>query len=151
MPRRAGAVASACDLVIKESPPAFDIFPEAKVGNSTYMPVGYFSTRSYVLNKMVESMKTHMKQLVVPVLGTARGEDDSLLRKRLRHVSEVFPGFMPAIASRHDDEALDGTRLHRIHHLVRQRHDLGMGEASTTVWTCDLSTEYVVINGEYRT
>lgn len=29
--------------------------------------------------------------------------------------------------------------------------DLGMGEASTTVWTCDLSTEYVVINGEYRT
>jgi glutamate N-acetyltransferase/amino-acid N-acetyltransferase len=29
--------------------------------------------------------------------------------------------------------------------------DLGMGDLSTTVWTCDLSTEYVVINGEYRT
>lgn len=29
--------------------------------------------------------------------------------------------------------------------------DLGMGDTSTTVWTCDLSTDYVVINGEYRT
>lgn len=28
--------------------------------------------------------------------------------------------------------------------------DLGVGEASATVWTCDLSYEYVRINGEYR-
>ncbi len=29
--------------------------------------------------------------------------------------------------------------------------DLGAGEASTTVWTCDLTHEYVSINGDYRT
>ena len=29
--------------------------------------------------------------------------------------------------------------------------DLGVGGASSTVWTCDLSAEYVRINAEYRT
>ena len=29
--------------------------------------------------------------------------------------------------------------------------DLGAGSASSTVWTCDLSAEYVKINAEYRT
>lgn len=29
--------------------------------------------------------------------------------------------------------------------------DLGMGEASTRVWTCDLTHDYVTINGDYRT
>ncbi len=29
--------------------------------------------------------------------------------------------------------------------------DLGLGGASSTVWTCDLSPEYVSINGHYRT
>lgn len=29
--------------------------------------------------------------------------------------------------------------------------DLGQGEAHTTVWTCDLSHDYVTINGKYRT
>ena len=29
--------------------------------------------------------------------------------------------------------------------------DLGAGEATSTVWTCDLSHEYVTINGHYRT
>lgn len=29
--------------------------------------------------------------------------------------------------------------------------DLGMGNASTKVWTCDLSHDYVTINGKYRT
>jgi glutamate N-acetyltransferase/amino-acid N-acetyltransferase len=28
--------------------------------------------------------------------------------------------------------------------------DLHVGDASATVWTCDLSYEYVRINGEYR-
>ena len=28
---------------------------------------------------------------------------------------------------------------------------LGAGSASSTVWTCDLSAEYVRINAEYRT
>jgi glutamate N-acetyltransferase/amino-acid N-acetyltransferase len=31
------------------------------------------------------------------------------------------------------------------------RLDLGLGEASTWVWTCDLSHDYVTINGHYRT
>ena len=31
------------------------------------------------------------------------------------------------------------------------RLDLGMGDASATVWTCDLSHDYVTINGKYRT
>ncbi len=31
------------------------------------------------------------------------------------------------------------------------RLDLGMGNAQTTVWTCDLSHDYVTINGKYRT
>ncbi|HEX7588297.1 MAG TPA: bifunctional ornithine acetyltransferase/N-acetylglutamate synthase, partial [Anaerolineae bacterium] len=31
------------------------------------------------------------------------------------------------------------------------RIDLGMGSANTTVWTCDLSHDYVTINGKYRT
>ena len=29
--------------------------------------------------------------------------------------------------------------------------DLGSGTASSTVWTCDLSAEYVHINADYRT
>jgi glutamate N-acetyltransferase/amino-acid N-acetyltransferase len=29
--------------------------------------------------------------------------------------------------------------------------DLGVGDASSTVWTCDLSADYVRINAEYRT
>ena len=29
--------------------------------------------------------------------------------------------------------------------------DLGAGTVSSTVWTCDLSAEYVRINAEYRT
>jgi glutamate N-acetyltransferase/amino-acid N-acetyltransferase len=29
--------------------------------------------------------------------------------------------------------------------------DLGRGNAKTTVWTTDLSHEYVTINAEYRT
>ena len=35
--------------------------------------------------------------------------------------------------------------------VVRLRYDLGLGEAAATVWTCDLSKEYVEINAEYPT
>ena len=31
------------------------------------------------------------------------------------------------------------------------RLDLGLGEAAATLWTCDLSHDYVTINGHYRT
>lgn len=33
---------------------------------------------------------------------------------------------------------------------VRIRVDLGLGEGKATVWTCDLTKEYVAINGDYR-
>ena len=34
---------------------------------------------------------------------------------------------------------------------ITMRLDLGLGEASATVWTCDLTHEYVSINADYRT
>jgi glutamate N-acetyltransferase/amino-acid N-acetyltransferase len=33
---------------------------------------------------------------------------------------------------------------------IRIRVDLGMGKGAATVWTCDLTKEYVAINGDYR-
>jgi glutamate N-acetyltransferase/amino-acid N-acetyltransferase len=33
---------------------------------------------------------------------------------------------------------------------IAVRVDLGRGGASATVWTCDLSHEYVSINADYR-
>mgnify|MGYP003472272598 FL=1 len=30
------------------------------------------------------------------------------------------------------------------------RADLGIGRGKATVWTCDLTKEYVAINGDYR-
>lgn len=36
-------------------------------------------------------------------------------------------------------------------HDVSVRLDLGLGKARATVWTCDMSHDYVTINGKYRT
>ncbi|MEO6061604.1 MAG: bifunctional glutamate N-acetyltransferase/amino-acid acetyltransferase ArgJ [Thermoflexales bacterium] len=36
-------------------------------------------------------------------------------------------------------------------HDVTIRLDLGLGSAQATVWTCDMSHDYVTINGKYRT
>jgi glutamate N-acetyltransferase / amino-acid N-acetyltransferase len=33
---------------------------------------------------------------------------------------------------------------------IKIRVDLGMGKGAATVWTCDLTKEYVAINGDYR-
>ncbi|MGH6851533.1 MAG: bifunctional glutamate N-acetyltransferase/amino-acid acetyltransferase ArgJ [Methylocella sp.] len=33
---------------------------------------------------------------------------------------------------------------------IKLRVDLGLGKGSATVWTCDLTKEYVAINGDYR-
>ncbi len=57
----------------------------------------------------------------------------------------VFAGGTPA----HFDEA-DSTRAIS-NKDVFIRLDLGLGRASATVWTCDLSHDYVTINGKYRT
>jgi glutamate N-acetyltransferase/amino-acid N-acetyltransferase len=44
----------------------------------------------------------------------------------------------------------DATRAIQLRE-VRVRLDLGQGNASATIWTCDLSHDYVTINGKYRT
>ena len=51
----------------------------------------------------------------------------------------------------HDDAAPEAGR-HMQGTDVRIEVDLGTGGGGTaTIWTCDLSAEYVRINGEYRT
>jgi glutamate N-acetyltransferase/amino-acid N-acetyltransferase len=34
---------------------------------------------------------------------------------------------------------------------VHLRYDLGLGDAAASIWTCDLSKEYIAINAEYHT
>jgi glutamate N-acetyltransferase/amino-acid N-acetyltransferase len=34
---------------------------------------------------------------------------------------------------------------------VQIRADLGLGDATATAWGCDLTSEYVSINGDYTT
>jgi glutamate N-acetyltransferase/amino-acid N-acetyltransferase len=50
----------------------------------------------------------------------------------------------------HDEGAEDAAACLRNAEIAVGVH-LGAGAASSTVWTCDLSAEYVRINGEYRT
>ena len=47
------------------------------------------------------------------------------------------------------DEA-DGFRLHEEAPRSSSRVDVGVGTATAKVWTCDLTKEYVAINGDYR-
>jgi len=44
----------------------------------------------------------------------------------------------------------DGVRVMKGAEIL-VRVQLGRGDASTTVWTCDLSHDYVSINADYRT
>ncbi len=57
----------------------------------------------------------------------------------------VFKHGMPTRYS--DAEATKAIQSHD----VSVRLDLGTGAVSTTIWTCDLSHDYVTINGKYRT
>ena len=50
----------------------------------------------------------------------------------------------------HDDRAPDAAAYLK-NEDISVTVDLGAGSASSTVWTCDLSAEYVRINAEYRT
>jgi glutamate N-acetyltransferase/amino-acid N-acetyltransferase len=50
----------------------------------------------------------------------------------------------------HDEAAPEAARYLK-HNDVLVTVDLGAGHASSTVWTCDLTAEYVRINAEYRT
>jgi len=59
--------------------------------------------------------------------------------------AQVCAGGAPAAYS---EEAVIGAMRAK---EVTIRLDLGLGNASATVWTCDLSHDYVTINGRYRT
>jgi glutamate N-acetyltransferase/amino-acid N-acetyltransferase len=59
--------------------------------------------------------------------------------------TRVFANGAPAAYS---EEALASTMRAK---EITVRIDLGIGNASATVWTCDLSHDYVTINGRYRT
>jgi glutamate N-acetyltransferase/amino-acid N-acetyltransferase len=50
----------------------------------------------------------------------------------------------------YDDLAPDAAAYLKNDELTLTVH-LGAGEATSTVWTCDLSADYVKINAEYRT
>jgi glutamate N-acetyltransferase/amino-acid N-acetyltransferase len=50
----------------------------------------------------------------------------------------------------------EGVRLDRVREIMGRQAleiiiDLGIGRAEERVWTCDLSEEYVRINGKYTT
>ena len=46
------------------------------------------------------------------------------------------------------DEAAMSTYMRGDHIAIRA--DLGVGTGDATVWTCDLTKDYVAINGDYR-
>ncbi len=58
---------------------------------------------------------------------------------------KVFEAGVPA-----DYNEADATAAIKLSE-IEVRLDLGLGEAEATLWTCDLSHEYVTINGNYRT
>ena len=51
----------------------------------------------------------------------------------------------------HDEAAPEAAAYLKEHSDILISVDLGAGSAAATVWTCDLSAEYVRINAEYRT
>jgi hypothetical protein len=58
---------------------------------------------------------------------------------RLAHEGERDPGY--------SEEA---TSAYMKRDEIRIRADIGVGRGKATVWTCDLTKEYVAINGDYR-
>lgn len=56
--------------------------------------------------------------------------------------------FDKGMGAAYDEEALKAIMAE---HDIIVNIDLGLGEDKATVWTCDLSYEYVKINGEYHT
>jgi len=58
---------------------------------------------------------------------------------RLAHEGERDPAYSEAATSAY----MKGDQ-------IRIRADIGLGRGKATVWTCDLTKEYVAINGDYR-
>ena len=51
---------------------------------------------------------------------------------------------------RDPDYSEDATSAYMTRDEIVIRADLGLGRGKATVWTCDLTKEYVAINGDYR-
>jgi glutamate N-acetyltransferase/amino-acid N-acetyltransferase len=58
---------------------------------------------------------------------------------RMAHEGERDPSYSEAAASTYMKQE-----------TVRIRADIGLGDGQATVWSCDLTKEYVAINGDYR-
>ena len=58
---------------------------------------------------------------------------------RVAHEGERDPAYSEAVVS----DYMKGER-------IRIGVDIGLGGGKATVWTCDLTKEYVAINGDYR-
>jgi glutamate N-acetyltransferase/amino-acid N-acetyltransferase len=83
---------------------------------------------------------------ILAAVGNA-GIDDLDQRRVQLHLNDVWVardgGRHPQYREADGQRAMKGPE-------IRVRVELGRGEASATVWTCDLSHEYVSINADYR-
>ncbi|HEV7914010.1 MAG TPA: bifunctional ornithine acetyltransferase/N-acetylglutamate synthase, partial [Albitalea sp.] len=76
--------------------------------------------------------------------------DGAALRDALIAVSQKLAQAIVRDGGRHPDyREEDGARVMKQSEIT-VRVDLHRGDASTTVWTCDLSVDYVKINADYR-
>jgi glutamate N-acetyltransferase/amino-acid N-acetyltransferase len=83
---------------------------------------------------------------ILAAIGNARIADLDPSQVQL-HLNDVWVARDGERNPRYREE--DGQRVMRGAE-IRVRVDLGRGGASTTVWTCDLSHDYVSINADYR-
>jgi glutamate N-acetyltransferase/amino-acid N-acetyltransferase len=83
---------------------------------------------------------------ILAAVGNAGIDDLDQGRVRL-HLNDVW---VVGDGGRHPQyREADGQRVMKGSE-IRVRVGLGRGDASATVWTCDLSHEYVSINADYR-
>ncbi len=83
---------------------------------------------------------------ILAAVGNA-GIDDLDQRQVQLHLKDVWVardgGRHPQYREEDGQRVMKGTE-------IRIRVELGRGAAATTVWTCDLSHDYVSINADYR-
>jgi glutamate N-acetyltransferase/amino-acid N-acetyltransferase len=81
---------------------------------------------------------------LIAVAGRAQVEFD------LAHAAVMIGSVVLFKNGRPHDEAAPEAARYLANDDLSVTVDLGVGSASSTVWTCDLSAEYVRINAEYR-
>ncbi|MGQ9861192.1 MAG: bifunctional glutamate N-acetyltransferase/amino-acid acetyltransferase ArgJ [Thiobacillaceae bacterium] len=84
---------------------------------------------------------------ILAAIGYAGIDDLDVAQVRL-HLNDVLVAEQGGRAATYREE--DGRRVMAGQDIL-VRIDLGRGQAQSTVWTCDLSYDYVRINAEYRT